>query len=54
MGLYTFTLGLTPIGGFQLGVAAGFIGAPLAVGIGGAILTLSVLRMLPLGKHLNE
>jgi MFS family permease len=54
MGLYTFTLGLTPIGGFQLGIAAGFIGAPLAVGIGGALLTLSVLRMLPLGKQLND
>jgi hypothetical protein len=53
MGLYTFTLGLAPIGGFQLGIAAGFIGAPLAVEVGGALLTLSVLRMLPLGKQLN-
>jgi len=54
MGLYTFTLGLTPIGGSQLGVSAGLIGAPMAVGIGGALLTLSVLLTIPLGKHLND
>ena len=54
MGLYTFTLASTPIGGFQLGGVAVLIGAPLAVGIGGAILTLNVIRMIPLGRQLNS
>lgn len=54
MGLYTFTLASTPIGGFQLGGVAVLIGAPLAVGIGGAILTLNVIRMIPLGRRLNS
>ena len=54
MGLYTFTLASTPIGGFQLGDVAVLIGVPLAVGIGGAILTLNVIRMIPLGRRLSS
>ena len=38
MGLYAFTFGFTPLGGFLAGIVASAVGAPFAVGMGGAII----------------
>ncbi len=43
MGIYSLTWGLLPLGGMQAGLVANFVGAPLAVTIGGlAILSFAV------------
>ena len=45
MGLYGLTFGFTPVGGFIAGVVATAINAPFAVGLGGTVITLWVLRL---------
>lgn len=42
----TFTWGISGLSGFQTGTIAAFLGAPLAIGIGGGILVLNGLRMI--------
>ena len=42
----TFTWGLSGVSGFQTGAIAAFLGAPLAIGIGGGLLVLNGLRQI--------
>lgn len=42
----TFTWGLSSLSGFQTGTIAAFLGAPLAIGIGGGVLVLNGLRLV--------
>ena len=46
MGLYGFTFGFTPLGGFVAGVVASIVSAPFAVGLGGVIILGYAARML--------
>ncbi len=46
MGIYAFTFGFTPLGGFLGGVLATMFGAPFAVAVGGGVITLYALRSL--------
>ena len=46
MGLYAFTFGFTPLGGFFAGAVAGVLGAPIAIGLGGGIVVAYVLGHL--------
>ena len=46
MGLYVFTFGFTPLGGFVAGAVAGVLGAPIAIGLGGGIVVAYVLGHL--------
>jgi hypothetical protein len=54
MGIYSMTWGFMPMGGFQAGAIAGVLGAPFAIGIGGAVLLLAGLRTLPLVRRFNS
>ncbi|MBI4233528.1 MAG: MFS transporter [Chloroflexi bacterium] len=54
MGLYVFTFGFTPLGGFQAGAIAGFLGAPIAIAVGGALVVANALRLLPLARQLGQ
>ena len=42
----TFTWGISGLSGFQTGAIAAFLGAPLAIGIGGGVLVLNGLRQV--------
>ena len=53
MGLYGFTFGFTPLGGFVAGVVASIVSAPFAVGLGGVIILGYAARMLR-GLHSFE
>ena len=46
MGLYVFTFGFTPLGGFVAGAIASVAGAPFAIGLGGGIVLVYVLGHL--------
>ena len=46
MGLYVFTFGFTPLGGFFAGAVASVLGAPIAIGLGGGIVVAYVLGHL--------
>lgn len=51
MGIYAFTFGFTPLGGFLGGVLATIFGAPFAIAMGGGVITLYALRSFrSLGK----
>ncbi len=54
MSFYGLTFGMNPIGGIQAGAIASFLGAPLAIGIGGAIVTLNALRAVKLASRLQQ
>ncbi|MFQ5861176.1 MAG: MFS transporter [Dehalococcoidia bacterium] len=53
MGLYLFTIGMNPVGGFQAGAIATLLGAPMAIAIGGGIVVVNAVRLLPLGRRLS-
>ena len=42
----TFTWGISGLSGFQTGAIAALLGAPLAIGIGGAVLVMNGLRLI--------
>ena len=46
MGLYVFTFGFTPLGGFVAGAIASVLGAPFAVGLGGGIVVAYIVGHL--------
>ncbi len=54
MSFYALTFGMNPIGGIQAGAIAGFFSAPLAIGIGGAIVMLNALRVVRLVPRFQQ
>jgi MFS family permease len=50
----TFTWGLTGLAGFHTGAIATAVGAPIAIAIGGAVVLLNALRMLPSTSRYRE
>ncbi|MBI2855681.1 MAG: MFS transporter [Chloroflexi bacterium] len=52
MGMLVFTYGISPLGGFQAGLIASFVGAPFAIGLGGALLMVNALRIAPLAGRI--
>ena len=51
MGLYVLTFGFTPLGGFFAGAVASFVGAPIAVGLGGGVVVGYVVgRVRPMSR----
>lgn len=45
MGIYVVTWGAVPLGSLQAGAVAGLLGAPFAMGIGGAVMALSAAAL---------
>ena len=55
LGLYGLTFGFTPLGGFIEGIIASIYSAPLAVGLGGAVIMGYVIGMRRLlGRRIRE
>ncbi|MBI4641275.1 MAG: MFS transporter [Candidatus Tectomicrobia bacterium] len=54
LGIYGFTFGMNPVGGFQSGLIANILGAPVAVAFGGVIVALAALRLTKLTKLLSD
>lgn len=45
MGIYVFTWGAVPLGSLQAGAVAGLLGAPFALGMGGAVIMLAAAAL---------
>ncbi len=54
MSSYALTFGMSPLGGLQAGAIAGFLGAPVAIGIGGVLVCLNALRMTRLMPRFRQ
>ena len=54
MSSYALTFGMSPLGGLQAGAIAGFLGAPVAIGIGGVLVCLNALRMTRLMSRFRQ
>jgi MFS family permease len=54
MSFYALTFGMTPMGGFGAGAIASFLGAPIAIGIGGGVVAINALRSLGLVSKLRQ
>lgn len=53
VGLEVWTFGMQPVGGLQAGVVANFLGASVALAVGGGIIVLNALRLMPLARRLR-
>jgi MFS family permease len=54
MGLFVFTYGISPLGGFLAGVIASLASAPFAIGFGGSILVVNAFRCRGLMRRIME
>lgn len=54
MGFYGMTWNIMPLGGMQAGVLAGFVGAPVAVAIGGLVVTAFALGPALLNRRVRS
>lgn len=54
LSFHLFTAGVTGFSGFHTGAIASAVGAPVAIGIGGAVVLLNALRLLPRAARLQE